>query len=35
MFEGVKVVALGLDPIDRDFRKWVIEIYRQVRGSKR
>ena len=25
----------NLDPIDRDFRKWVIEIYRQVRGSKR
>lgn len=25
----------NLDPIDRDFRKWVIEIYRQVRGAKR
>lgn len=24
-----------LDPIDRDFRKWVIELYRQVRGPKR
>jgi hypothetical protein len=23
-----------LDPIDRDFRKWVIELYQEVRGSK-
>lgn len=25
----------NLDPIDRDFRKWVIELYRQVKGAQR